>query len=755
MNPSLDRRWIVRTLAAACLLTFCTVFATPVLAVDDQRVAGAITAERTWAKGLELVRGGHFHQADKLLTGLVGGDQASRDARGWVHDWVEKEKSRRALTERDYAKYVDRAKARLDKGEILEALDWAYRAKLSAIDHEDFDKQPWLATLREKGLAEGKKLRTDHQWRDAHHIFSWLSLVFENDQEIEAQRDDCFEHARLDSIYTEDNDWREALEGIDPSMVEDALWRIDQKYVVEPDFRKLTLAGLKRLLLLADSPALQKLFTGLTGDRGRDYRTRIGRQVRRMDEEQRVTERDALRAFRRALRIDDETADLPRQLLVREYVDAALGELDDFTSMIWPSDFREFEKHTRGDFIGVGIQIRNKYNPELKDNEILVVSPLEDSPAYRAGIQANDVITAVNGESLLGVAVTKAVTMITGPLGTSVTLTIRRVRDDGETVTLEFPLKRQEIKIQSIKGFRRDPQDDQRWDFMIRPKEGIAYIRPTSFQENTIDDMRAALSQAKARGMRGLILDLRNNPGGLLKAAVQMSELFLSDGDRIVSTKGRRSPEWAVDAEGDGMERDVPLIVLINEGSASASEIVTGAIQDHHRGTVIGERSFGKFSVQNLIQLVRSEAHLKLTTARYYLPSGRSLHREPGATEWGVKPDIVVPVVPKEMAKIRFMQRDADVIGAVRTSSESEMNEMLKPRGDEDADKDNGDQSDDADKTGKTGETEKKEELDKNDRPNRDPQLETALLVMRIHLLQDHLSRMAVIDRMEPDEANR
>jgi carboxyl-terminal processing protease len=185
-----------------------------------------------------------------------------------------------------------------------------------------------------------------------------------------------------------------------------------------------------------------------------------------------------------------------------------------------------------------------------------------------------------------------------------------------------------------------------------------------------------------------------------------------------------------VDAEEASPFTELPLVVLINEGSASASEIVSGAIQDHHRGLIIGERSFGKFSVQNLIRLVHSEAHLKLTTARYYLPSGRSLHREEDAKEWGVAPDIEVSLVPKEQSKIIFMRRDADVIGAVKTNSEEELNEPVKP------DEDEADETD-----------EDEEKPDPNNRPKRDPQLETALLVMRMHLLDNQAIQMA--NRME------
>lgn len=720
---------------------------------EENRVSKAISFDRTWAESVGLVREGRYEEAAKRLDSIVGAGPASEEASAWMKEWMEAEKARWQLTQQDHEKYVERAKQQIEAGEWLKALDWAYRAKLNANDADGFLAVDWMADLKRESIAEGERLRDDHSWLDAHHIFYWLSLIFDRDKAIEQQRSDCFEHARLESIYAEDNkDWAEPLEGIDASMVEEALYRIDQKYVKEPDFKELTLAGYNELMLLAESPTLQTRFEKLAGERGEDFRSRIQRKIQQIKNEPGVTYRNAEEYFRRALMINQQTAQLPERLVVKEYMNAALNKLDEFSSMIWPIDFREFEKHTRGDFIGVGIQIRNKYNPDLQENEIVVVSPLEDTPAYRAGVQANDIITAVNGQSLLGVAVTKAVTMITGPKGTTVTLTIRRDQDDGEAVHTDFRLRREEIKIYSVKGLKRSDQDEQRWDFIIDKERGIAYLRLTSFQDNTIAHLQAALSEASVQGMKGLILDLRGNPGGLLKTAIEVSELFLAKEDRIVSTGGRRSAEYFVNAEKDGRYKDVPLIVMINEGSASASEIVSGAIKDHKRGIVIGERSFGKFSVQNLIQLVNSEAHLKLTTAKYYLPSGRSLHRDPDATDWGVEPDISVALVPKEQRKIIFMQRDADVIGAVKTSSEAELKEAIKPVEDDDAkDKAADGAADPADDDPADDEL-AESELDENDRPNRDPQLETALLAMRMHLLHEQYSQMARMRTVEPSK---
>ena len=382
----------------------------------------------------------------------------------------------------------------------------------------------------------------------------------------------------------------------------------------------------------------------------------------------------------------------------------------------------------------------------------MVVSPIEDSPAYAAGIQAGDIITQVNGAPLLGVSLNKAVETITGPVGTSVTLTLRRGSDATER---EYVLKRTKIKIQSIKGFARSSTDDQRWQYVIDPEYGIAYIRVVSFQENTVEDFVKTINEINQdHSLRGLVLDLRFNPGGLLRAAVQFSELFLNEDDLIVSTRGLHSPKWEIPASRRGPLRDLPLVVLVNDSSASASEIVAGALKDHHRGVILGERTFGKFSVQNLIQLAQSDAHLKLTTARYYLPSGRSLHRDETSVEWGVEPDISVPLVAKEVVKIVQNVRKRDIIGH---QSDTLAQKILS---DEEADmkaeaeraKKNGGVADPTEAapdgaapevptsapgadlaatTAPAGE----EEVDRNDRPDIDPQLDAALLVMRAHLL--------------------
>ncbi len=730
------------SMAAVTLLLITSAVTTYATEPDETTQAAALNNNKTWSASLEHIRHGQYREAETLLKRLANRSGMPEKANKWVADWIESEKNRQELTQKDYESYVKRATKEFAKPaedrNYNDALKWTYWAMLNALDQDTFKTLDWVKDLKQAATQHADKFRREHEWRDGHAVYYSLSIIFENDDDIEKGRRECLEHARLDEIYKEreDRDWKESLEGITKSTIEEALWRIDQKYVEEANFKSLTAAGFAELLLLAESPTLGEQFEGLKGERGEDYVNRLSNRYAQIQKRDSLTYREALQHFRRALKINRQTAQLPEAMIIKEYTSAALEELDEFSSMIWPSDFREFEKHTRGDFVGVGIQIRNKYNPELKDNEILVVSPLDDAPAYRAGILAEDIITDVNGESLLGVPVSKAVSKITGPLGTNVTLTIRRENAEDKSEKFDVVLKRELVKIQSVKSHNRRSDDEEQWDFMLDQELGVGYFRVVAFQENTVEQLRLALSDATNNGMKGLILDLRFNPGGLLKSAVEMSELFLDRKDRVVSTKGLRSPEWVVTAEGNGEFKDIPLIVLINESSASASEIVSGAIRDHQRGLILGERSFGKFSVQNLIQLAHSEAHLKLTTARYYLPSGKSLHREKGAKTWGVEPDITVSLAPKELSKVLFMRRDSDVLGAVKTSAEEEIKEAVKPRDDDKKDSDESkDENDDDEKDD--------DETDVNNRPRRDPQLDTALLVMRLHLLNNQMTQMA------------
>src|SRR5205809_3173724 len=299
-----------------------------------------------------------------------------------------------------------------------------------------------------------------------------------------------------------------------------------------------------------------------------------------------------------------------------------LATLDPHSAYMTPEMFKEIQVETKGEFGGVGIQIG------IKDNRLAVIAPIEGTPAQRAGFRAGDFIIKVNDETTKDLTLMDAVQRMRGPKGTKVNLTIQR---DGTPDPLVFTLTRDIIKIESVKSKVLD--------------NNIAYVRLTQFQESTARDLSRALKQFREQKLSSTILDLRNNPGGLLTSSVEVSEQFVGPGKLIVYIKGRegRKDEYVSRAK-DQLE-EYPMIVLVNEGSASASEIVAGALQDWGRAVVIGSTTFGKGSVQTILPLGDGSG-LRLTTAKYYTPKGRSIQST------GITPDIVVkPQPPTTVAK--------------------------------------------------------------------------------------------------------
>ncbi len=340
-----------------------------------------------------------------------------------------------------------------------------------------------------------------------------------------------------------------------------------------------------------------------------------------------------------------------------------LSELDPFTNYIPPAHEEEFDKLLNGTFRGVGIRMA------ARDGKVTVVTPTDGSPAELAGIQAGDVITKVNDEPITGVPLDEVVKRVTGKIGTQVKLTIQR--DDQ---TLEFNLTRQEITLPTVMGYSR--KTDKSWNYYVMEDPKIAYVRISQFDSNTFEELKRALegvpatADAPARpglmatGMKGLILDLRFNPGGQLEQATNIVNLFVKEGV-IVTTRGRNRPEDIRRANGVGTLPIFPMIVLVNDQSASASEIVSGSLKDNHRALIIGQRTFGKGSVQEVIPLDNNSGELKMTVAYYYLPSGRLVHRKKGATDWGVEPQIIIPMDEDAETALRdHMEQQEEIHGA-------------------------------------------------------------------------------------------
>jgi carboxyl-terminal processing protease len=331
--------------------------------------------------------------------------------------------------------------------------------------------------------------------------------------------------------------------------------------------------------------------------------------------------------------------------LINGAIRGMITSLDPHSGFMTPEQFKEFQVETKGEFGGIGIQIG------IKDNVLTVIAPIEDTPAYKAGIMAGDKILKISGESTKNISLTDAVSKMRGPKGTPITITIFR---DGWKEPKDFTIIRDIIKIKSVKS-------------KIFP-DNIGYVKITQFQEATTSELTNELEKLKKEGVTSLILDLRNNPGGLLNVAVEVSEQFLPPNKLVVYIKdkaGKKSEYYT--KKTNPYYADIPLVVLVNHGSASASEIVAGALKDWNRAVVIGIQTFGKGSVQSLIPLSDGSG-LRLTTAKYYTPKGVSIQGV------GITPDITVKLEAKDGKQHRII-RERDIERHLKNEQQEELPE--------------------------------------------------------------------------------
>jgi carboxyl-terminal processing protease len=334
--------------------------------------------------------------------------------------------------------------------------------------------------------------------------------------------------------------------------------------------------------------------------------------------------------------------------LIESAINGMLQGLDPHSSYMDPKNFRDMQVQTRGEFGGLGIEVT------MEDGLIKVVAPIDDTPAAKAGVMANDIITKLDEDQVQGLTLNQAVEKMRGPVNTKIKLTIIR---KGQDKPVEVSITRDIIRVRSA-----------RWN---TEGDDVGYVRLTQFNEQTTEGLKKGIAEIQSKipenKLKGYVVDLRNNPGGLLDQAVSVSDAFLQKGE-IVSTRGRNAEETQrFSARAGDLTKGKPVIVLINGGSASASEIVAGALQDHKRATILGTRSFGKGSVQTIIPLGSGNGALRLTTARYYTPSGRSIQAK------GIVPDIeVLQDVPDELKARTDTKGEASLRGHLKAAEGQE-----------------------------------------------------------------------------------
>ena len=391
--------------------------------------------------------------------------------------------------------------------------------------------------------------------------------------------------------------------------------------------------------------------------------------------------------------------------IVEAAINGMLSSLDPHSSYLSPDRFKEMQVQTRGEFGGLGIEVT------MENGLVKVISPIDETPAAKAGIQAGDFITALNGEPVMGLTLSEAVDQMRGAPGTKLTVTVAR---QGAQEQFDVDIIRDIIRIQSVRH---------------RAEGETGYIRITSFNEQTDVGIRKAVKALEKQitdGMNGVVLDLRSNPGGLLDQAVAVTDAFLDHGE-IVQTRGRDPKDiQRYHAKSGDLANGLPIIILINGGSASASEIVAGALQDYNRAVIVGTQSFGKGSVQTIIPLGKNSGAMRLTTAKYYTPSGRSIQAE------GIEPDLIV-----EQAKIEKVETPAR-----RRREESLRGHLENPNGEGDEDEAKDEDADNGDDGGEAKEDGAKDEAgddaettaaapSSTDRAVEDYQLAYALDLMR------------------------
>jgi carboxyl-terminal processing protease len=461
---------------------------------------------------------------------------------------------------------------------------------------------------------------------------------------------------------------QERYEGVKKEIFERAIEALKFNYVSSIiDYRQMAIEAIKRCKLLGEvansSPDARRSLaeSGVSINESRFSAWSSGLAAI-LDEAEKspmeVSREKFIDIFENVLALNTTTVELPPQILIAQFAEASLSSLDPYTVIVWPKQVEDFEKIMTNEFTGIGIEIS-------KEKGLLtVVSLLPDTPAYNSGLDAEDVIEKVNGVETKDMSLSCAVKNITGPAGTEVKLTIRR---RGENDTRDITITRAKITVPTVRGWQRT--ETGKWLYMIEGSNKIGYVRITSFSDKTASELEEVLSGLEAEGLKGLILDLRFNSGGLLSAAIEVADAFLEEGPIVIT----RPRSWVSStyawAHKEGTHPNYPLVILINSYSASASEIVAGALADplHNRAILVGDRTHGKGSVQGIISYPKGGAQLKYTMAYYYLPSGqkvksREAAKKEGNEDWGIGPNIEVKLRSDEMKKMFDIQRDNDVL---------------------------------------------------------------------------------------------
>jgi carboxyl-terminal processing protease len=587
---------------------------------------------------------------------------------------------------------LEKLKARPETNEpnLLEIFPIIARAYEFA---DDTQKEQILSDeFVQKTIAKSRQAAAEFEskgkWLDSLlYCFAWLSVFYEDDKAVADKKKELEEKMLIEASLT-DNPCETAgdrYQKIKPEMFIRSLDVLEYGYV-EPfyysdmadkvfgRFRNLTdilrfsdSSDGNGFVTVGSSPEeLPELVTGgriaiaFSKDKLPDFAAGLDALRKNYSSELPGLSKDQfIKLFGEILVLNSATMNLPEQMVVRHFAEAALSALDPHTVIIWPKEKEDFEKNMTNEFTGIGVEISKA------DGLLRAASLLPGTPAYNSGMDAGDIIEAVNGEKTRDMPINCAVSKITGPAGTKVMLAIRR---DNEEKTRDIEITRARIIVPTTRGWSRDNLGG--WLYFVDEKNHIGYVRVTNFSATTASDLDGILTMLESQGMQALILDLRYNFGGFLQSAAEVTDMFVDKGI-MVSTQPRVGlPTWEA-AHKKGTHPYYPLVILINPASASASEIVAGALADktYSRATLVGQQSYGKGRVQTPSDYPGGGAQLKYTMAYYHLPSGEKVRdrfamEKLGRKDWGIMPNVKIEPRSDEIRKMMDIQRDNDVLAS-------------------------------------------------------------------------------------------
>ncbi len=587
-----------------------------------------------------------------------------------------------------------------DANDIVDALSVINKARELA---DETQKQQLLSNesvqeVLQKAIDKAAEYETEGKWLEAYtNCYVWMMAIDPNNQGYSDYADQLLDKAAI-AASLEDNPCEtreERFQGVKKEMFIRTIVFLDLHYVNTIDYNLITKKAIERCKLLAEvAGTSSRLKTDSRSEDTSSQKASLDEKIPELselipgknsfvppdkqqlaawsaslaslldevnsasDDSEEIDKHKFLGLFEKILKLNEITVDLPTQVLIAQFSEAALATLDPYTVIVWPRQVQDFEKMMTNEFTGIGIEISKR------KGLLTVASLLPDTPAYKSGLDADDVIEAVDGIKTKDMTLTCAVHKITGTRGTKVTLTIKRPDVEG---TRDITITRDRIIVPTIRGWQRT--DGGKWLYIIDEENKIGYVRLTSFSAETASSLEETLVELESNGLKGLVLDLRSNTGGLLDSAVAVTDKFIKEGTIVKRQPGfGRMPIYEY-AHKKKTHPNYPLVILVNSNSASASEIVAGALADkaYERAILVGTRTHGKGSVQGITGYPGSGAQLKYTMAHYHLPSdqrveSREAMEKLGRTDWGVGPDVEVKLSSDEIKQMIDIQRDNDVL---------------------------------------------------------------------------------------------